>query len=420
MPQINYISNIELPDGSLYQLKDVGARELIEELQNLGLKFTRAKDAATTPIGVEWYDGETLIVGTLVASDLTKSYIVLVPDNSSGKSIFAEYITLNNGTDESPVYIWELLGTTDISIDDLGDLAYHDAIVINKQRDTVLGENTTFTNADSAVTFTAHQTDQFVKSYPGETMKLQTTSIVGTDGTLSVSQVSATEKTATNTVFGTDVEASKITTEQKTATNTVFGTNTTASKATAGTTVTLAKPASSATNVVNVGSAIEALLASATVTNETLSFVTTTVTHSTVTGINGSENITPYTFTDVTVPVVTSNTDVTVDSVKTNTTVNVPVVTSNDQVKTDKVAITNVNVAKVAATPTILATGKTASSDSNGDDVMVGLGTATKSAALTGLGQGTAAAQTITVGSNDEVDVATFDSLSATAVDINE
>jgi len=415
-----YISKIVLPSGSTeYELKDLGAREMIEHLIDIGLKFHKSTSASDTPIGVVWVNeqGQT-ITGTLLASDADHSFIFLVPEDTTptGKSIYAEYITVDISETSTPDWQWELLGNTDINIDDLGDLAWKDTVTLNKgSGDVVLGASTTFTNSASAVTFTGGTNDTFVKSYPGSTAKLETTSIVGTNGTVSVSQVEKTAVTATNTVFGTDTTASKITTSGKTATNLVLDTPTTASKATAGTAMSLAKAASSATNVSYIGNAsTSSILENATVTNEVLTFGAVSVAQGSVTGTNGTESVTPYTFADVTVPVVTSNTTVNFDAVASNTDVTVPVVTSNNEVSADQVTITNVNAAKVASSATVVATGQTVSSDANGDDVLVGLGTATTATAVTGIGTGTAQAQTITVGTNDNVTVAKYGDLSVT------
>jgi hypothetical protein len=50
--------------------------------------------------------------------------------------------------------------------------------------------------------------------------------------------------------------------------------------------------------------------------------------------------------------------------------------------------------------------------DTTGAEVMTGLGTPTTTTAVTDIGTGTAAAQQITVGNNDEVDVAKYSDLS--------
>jgi len=412
MPDKQYISKITLPNGQTYDIKDQEARDLIEGLASAGLKFKKSTNAADTPYGVVWYDHGTEIVGTLQAAAADHSYIFMVPDSTqAGASKYYEYVTLNEGTEATPSWVWEVLGSTDIDIDNLGALAYKDTVVYQQgTQDVVLGEATTFTNSSSSVTFTGGTNDTFVKSYPGVTNKLETTSIKGVGADVTFTSInSSTDYVATKTVFGTATTASKVVTESKTATNLVLDDPTTASKATAGTAVSLAKPAATATSVSYVGNAdTSSILATASVANETLSFGTASVTQGSVTGINGSQSITPYTFTDVTVPVVTSNTPVTVASVKTNTDVTVPVVTSNTEVTTSKVVTKSTTAATSASNATTVATGSLDSTDAVGATIMTGLGTATTASAVTGIGTGTAAAQSITVGTNDKVNVAVY------------
>lgn len=420
----NYIAQITLPDNITYHIKDSEARQWIDDLVSAGLTFVIAWDGASTPIVANIPAGATVVyqgttyTGTLTASASTKSNIYLVhSDRSSGRDIYEEYVTVNFGTTAVPSYGWEVLGNTDISLDALGALAWKDTVTLNKgSGDNVLGEATTFTAAASSVTFTGGSNDTFVKSYPGTTSKLETAEITGVSGEVTFSAVNTNASvTATNTVFGTDTTASKVTTESKTATNTVFGTATQASKATAGTAVSLAKPASSATNVSYVGSATtSSLLETATVSNETLILGSVSVTQGSVTGTNGSESIIPYTFADVAVPVVSSNTEVTVASVKTNTDVTVPVVTSNTEVTATNTTITSKTAATKAANATTIATGSLKSDDTVGATIMTGLGTPTTASAVTGIGTGTAAAQSITVGTNDKIAVAKYSDLSIT------
>lgn len=422
----NYIAQITLPDNVTYHIKDSEAREWIADIMAGGLSFVLAWDGASTPVvanipaGVVVHYNGTAYTGTLAASATTKSSIYLVHSDATPgvtRDVYEEYVTVNLGSTATPAYAWEALGNTDISLDVLGDLAWKNTVTLNKgSGDNVLGESTTFTAAASSVTFTGGASDTFVKSYPGTTSKLETTSITGTGTDVTFNAVNTnTSVTATNTVFGTDVTASKVTTETKTATNTVFGTATKASKATAGTAVSLAKPASSATNVSYVGnSSTSSLLETATVTEETLILGSVAVTQGSVTGTNGSQSITPYTFADVTVPVVTSNAEVSVSSVKTNTDVTVPVVTSNTEVTATNTTTTSKTAATKAASATTVATGSLKPNDTAGATVMTGLGTATTASALTDVGTGTAAAQTITVGTNDKVNVAKYGDLSIT------
>jgi len=419
-----YISQIALPDGNTYELKDLEARGLIADLAAGSLAFVKSTAAADTPYGVTWNDGSSDITGTLVASADTKGKIYLVPTTTgSGKDIHAEYVTIvSGGTSQNPTFAWEKLGDTEMDFSSLGALAYKNSVSLAKgSGDQVLGESTTFTAAASAVSFTGGSSDTFVKSYPGSTNKLATTSIkgVGTDITFNAVSADPGTVTATNTVFGTDTTASKVTTTSKTATNLVLDTATTASKATAGTAKTLAKAASAATPISYVGDAnTTSILKTATVNGEVLSFGTAAVSQGSVTGTNGTESITPYTFTDVTVPVITSNTEVTFDAVGSATDVTVPVVSSNSAVTAaGQITLASKTAATSAANATVVATGKVAASDANGDSVLVGLGTATTASAVTGIGTGEAAAQTITVGTNDKVKVAVYGDLSVSAND---
>lgn len=227
-----YISQIQLPnDATTYYLKDSVARDLIAQLQ--GVTFHKCTSASDTPLGVSWDDGGTTITGTLTAANAIKSYIYLVPAaTTSTGDAYAEYIPVNLGTEQSPTWSWERLGDTDIDLDSLGNLAYHDNVVLNKgaSATNVLGASTTFTNAASAVTFTGGSTDTFVKSYPGATSKLVTGSA--------------------------------------------------------------AKAASAATSVSYVGDAnTSSILASASVSSEVLSFGTASVSQGSVTGTDGTVTV---------------------------------------------------------------------------------------------------------------------------------
>ena len=96
------------------------------------------------------------------------------------------------------------------------------------------------------------------------------------------------------------------------ATTNIYGvasSTTTASHATAGTAVDVAKAAASTTTVASgsledpASGAVGAILASATVSGETLTFGSKNLTTTTITEAVSNGSITPYTFTDVTVPV---------------------------------------------------------------------------------------------------------------------
>lgn len=357
VPQYSdYISQIKLPGypNQTFYLKDSEARQWIEEIASAGIKFTVAwkgnsiPDVTKIPLGVTvTYLGDNY-TGTLIASASTAPYIYLIYSKTiNNRKIYEEYITVTEGTGESGdpyTYWWEELGDTDISIDDLGVLAYKDSVTLDKKTDVVLGESTSFTNADSSVTFTGGTSDTFVRSYPGTTSKLATTTITGVSGATSASKA-------------------------------IAGTAVYRGNADVGSQITCAKAASSATDIsrITLSSGNNSILETASVINEVLTFGSASVSQGSITGVNGTETftpaitttntITPYTFSDITVPIAASN-------------------------------------------ATTVATGSL-SSEATGASVMTGLGTADTATAVTGIGTGTAAAQTITVGTGDKVTVLT-------------
>lgn len=423
----NYISQITLPSGTTYYIKDSEARQWIEDIVSAGIEFVMAwsgliaPDVTKIPAGVVVTYNDTEYTGTLAASASTQGKIYLVASDAThatARDVYEEYITVVLPTVTPVLYTWEALGNTDISLSGLGDLAWKDNVTLNKgSGDTVLGTGTTFTASSSDVSWTPY-TDTLNKTYSASTSKLETTSVTGVAGEVTFNAVNAnTSVTATNTVFGTDTTASKVTTESKTATNTVFGTATKASKATAGTAVSLAKPAASATNLSYVGnSSTSSVLETATVASgtETLVIGTVAVSQGTVTGINGSQSITPYTFTDVTVPVVSSNASVTVASVKTNTDIVVPVVSSNTEVTATNTTTVSKTAATKAANAITVATGSLNATDTAGATIATGINGGDPVTVMTGLTGVTAAAPTITVGTNDQVNVAKYGDLSIT------
>lgn len=295
------ISKITLPSGTTQDIKDATARAAISNIHQF--EYIVCTSAANTPKDVQWKSGSTTITGTLVAASTTMYKIYLVPDNMDGSSgngdSYREYITVSDGA-STPTYSWERFGSTHLpDMNDYvknksghsggiaGDFAYADTGHVTQ------GNHTTATVLKSTVTATVPKpsgttkylkltkttgtaltglgdpsTDTFVKSYPGTTSKLTTTTVTG-------------------------VQAS----------------TTTASKATAGTAVAVAK-AGTATTVASGSLGTETStrgdntpMWGATVSNETLSFTFKPISTTSVTPAVSNGNITPYTFADVTVPI---------------------------------------------------------------------------------------------------------------------
>lgn len=129
------LTQIELPSGSVYDLVDQGARDLIAAIHNW--TYVVCTDASNTPKDVTWDSGGTTITGTLVASSSTMYKIYLVPDINGTNDIYDEYITINPS---GSTYKWEMFGNTKLpdmsqylknksghSGGTAGDLAYKDS-----------------------------------------------------------------------------------------------------------------------------------------------------------------------------------------------------------------------------------------------------------------------------------------------------
>ena len=194
------ISQITLPNGNTYELKDAYARQLIAG----GLNFVICWDGNSVPVvanipagvTVKYGDPAVEYTGTKAAStaEPLTFYLVKVKNN-----VYTEYVSIRSGagTEQDPyTYAWESLGDTSLDLSDLGALAYKDNVTINKGNAAtgVLGANATFgasvstsnTNVKAVASGTAvgvKTTDTFVKSYPGATSKLGVTSIKGVSGT---------------------------------------------------------------------------------------------------------------------------------------------------------------------------------------------------------------------------------------------
>lgn len=200
------ISKITLPSGNTYEIKDAVARELIAGGITYDVVWdgTSAPTVANIPAGVVVTYNGTNYTGTKAASTAEPGTFYLVK-SGTGTNSYDEYVAANGA--------WEKLGGKDIDLSNLGELAYKDNVTLNKGTgDVVLGEATTFTAAASAVSFSggttdkvlgssatfttsvtpsttnikatasgtavgASGTDTFVKSYPGATSKLATTTV---------------------------------------------------------------------------------------------------------------------------------------------------------------------------------------------------------------------------------------------------
>lgn len=365
---MNEISKIKMPSGNTYEIKDLWVRETkIPQLEQLiagGVSFITAWNGTSTPVVANIPEGvvvnydNTNYTGTLSADDATPGsfYLIKSSTQEDNLDVYDEYVVVTSGNTKA----WEKVGDTQLDLSDLGVLAYKDSVALSKSTDVVLGEGTTFTNSSSSVTFSGGTTDKVL----GEA-----TTFALSSGTVTVTPTTTNIKA---TASGTAVDAD--------------GTDTFV-KSYPGATSKLAT--TTVPNVTNAGTA------------STWSFAMGSGDDSETLIISGANGTAP-----------------TLGTAKTVATGSLAANGEGDTVMTGLGTATTASAltgVKVTTQPTIaLATGATAgtgvisvatgiTSASVGTGITVG--TNDKVTAVTGIGTGTADAQSITVGTNDKVTV---------------
>lgn len=283
------ISKITLPSGNTYDIKDATARQMIAG----GVSFIVAWNGSSTPVPanipagvVVTYNG-TEYTGTLAATaaETGAFYLVKSSTQKGTLDVYDEYTVVTVGSTKS----WEKLGDTQLDLSDLGALAYKDNVTLNKGTgDNVLGSDATFTTTVTPTTTNikatasgtavgANGTDTFVKSYPGTTSKLATTTVPNVTSAGSASTWSFAMGTGTDAetliISGGNGSAPTLGTAKTVATGSLstsggggtvmtgLGTATTASaltgvKVTSQPTVSLATGATAGTGVISVATGI--------------------------------------------------------------------------------------------------------------------------------------------------------------------
>lgn len=143
------ISKITLPSGTTYDIKDAVAREAISG----GVSFVVAWDGASTPVIADIPAGVTVVynnvsyTGTLAADNATPGafYLIKSATAPSGEpsDSYDEYVPVGNTGSKT----WEKIGDTQV---DLSDVVTD--VTFNKQTDTAIGTDSTFTVTQPSVT----------------------------------------------------------------------------------------------------------------------------------------------------------------------------------------------------------------------------------------------------------------------------
>ena len=275
----NEISKVRLPSGNEYTFKDTVARQAIAG----GMSKIIAWNGRSTPddskipdVVIVTHDGNNYF-GSLSPdnADTTAFYFVYSSTQIDSGDVYDEYTVVEDGG----VKKWEKIGDTSLDLRNLGDLASKDNVTLSKgSGDNVLGEATSFTNSSSSITFSGGATDKvlgsgatftttvtpsttnikatasgtavgasgsdtFVKSYPGTTSKLATTSIPNVTGNTNVSIPNVTSVGSASTwsfTMGTGTDAETLIISGANSTTPSLGANLSASKVTLGAAITAA------------------------------------------------------------------------------------------------------------------------------------------------------------------------------------
>lgn len=140
------ISKISLPSGTIYDIKDTTAREMI----SAGVKFIVAWDGASSPVaanipaGVVVTYNSTDTTGSLAVTTATPGSFYLVKSKTSPTSesldMYDEYVVIKPDTEDNTTWYWEKIGDTKLNLTDVVT-----GVSFNKSTSTVIGSDATFT-----------------------------------------------------------------------------------------------------------------------------------------------------------------------------------------------------------------------------------------------------------------------------------
>ena len=177
------ISKIKMPSGNTYDIKDATARSLIAG----GITFTVVWDGASSPTianipaGVVVTYNDTDYTGTKTASSADPGTFYLVK-SGTGLNKYDEYVVADSA--------WERLGTKEIDLSNLGDLAYKSSASVTftgGTTDKCLGSDATFTT-----TVTPTTTNIKATASGGAVSASSTDKCLGSDATFTTTVTPAT------------------------------------------------------------------------------------------------------------------------------------------------------------------------------------------------------------------------------------
>lgn len=172
------VDRIKLPSGNVYELRDADAQSKLNNVYTKSETYSRAEVQEVVADAMK--GGYVAVTALPAASEDTMGHIYLIPGTTvSGDNTRIEYVTIRSGSEGAYTYAWEELGTTELNLDNLD--------LVKGSGDMVLGESTTFSVSKPSVNITGTTSDNFIKSYPGTTGKLVTTTVPNVTGNSDVS-----------------------------------------------------------------------------------------------------------------------------------------------------------------------------------------------------------------------------------------
>lgn len=383
---MSIISAIQLPSGEFYNIADTFAREQIAA----GITFIIAWNGTDTAVAAQIPAGVTAgsVTGTLAAKDATTGAFYLVKSSTTPSSdnldIYDEYAVIKPSNDNT-TWFWEKIGDTKLNLTDVVK-----DVTLNKQTDTAIGTNATFTitqptisletGATAGTGVISVATGISSTSASGDNVTAltglgspSTAKVLGSSATLSNTQPTITLASNNSSATGRVQVATGISASKTNVKATASGANTAwNSKDSVNAVTGYANPASdtfvktvSSTTKKLVTTSITGVSGSTTASKATAATSQTTATGGGTASSNNSDWLKNISVSDDGVLIIGA-------------------ATLNTQTTTQH-TFSNVTV-PTAATATTVATGAVATSDTNGATVVTAAGNGTTGSALTGLG----------------------------------
>ena len=380
------ISKITLPSGTTYDIKDTTARDMI----SAGVSFIIAWDgtgtatAANVPKGVK----AGSVTGTLEAADAVAGAFYLIKSSTTPSSqtfdIYDEYTVIKPNGSDSSTWFWEKIGDTQLNLTDVVT-----GVSLTKQTASVIGSNSTFTitqptislatGASAGTGVISVTTGISGASASGDNVTAltglgspSTAKVLGSSATLSNTQPTIALESNAATATGRVEVATGVSASKTNVKATASGANTAWNSKDTKTAVAGYSDTSSDTFVKNVSSTTKKLVTTSITGvsgSTTASKATAATSQTTATGAGTASS---------------TNTDWLKGVSVSNETLVIGAATMNTQTTT-QFTFSNVTV-PTAASATTVATGKVATSDTNGDSVVTAAGNGTTGSALTDLG----------------------------------